>query len=176
MWREGLQSPKCCSWKQIKCFLPLWRNRDYPQIRLGGRTRPALHPRRDLCDEIASSHIGDDSFESGARWDRSRKRSSSDFAQEIEIHWSDSKKALVSVRGSNSVLTLHLRNEDAMGVPRLLPGRAYMDASRLASSFSCSTVDDHPILTRRDHSNLTRPQGYLMAAGSVDKSLSGLSA
>ena len=139
MWREGLQSPKCCSWKQIKCFLPLWRNRDYPQIRLGGRTRPALHPRRDLCDEIASSHIGDDSFESGARWDRSRKRSSSDFAQEIEIHWPDSKKALVSVRGSNSVLTLHLRNEDAMGVPRLLPGRAYMDASRLASSFSCST-------------------------------------
>jgi hypothetical protein len=36
-------------------------------------------------------------------------------------------------------------------------------------------VDDHPILTRRDHSNLTHPQGYLTAAGSVDKSLSGLS-
>lgn len=36
-------------------------------------------------------------------------------------------------------------------------------------------VDDHPELTRRDHSNLTHPQGYRMAACSVDKSSSFVS-
>ena len=73
----------------------------------------------------------------------------------------------------------HCRQHNALierivTVPDGMPFDQQVDlGNQQLRSLNSQSVDDHPILTRRDHSNLTHPQGYLTAAGSVDKSLSG---